>query len=66
MIKTFSSYNKTHFKEGQSMSSYSYKTDFDKNFIPEQKYNIYGTTIDHLIETQTLIVLITSSWMLMV
>ena len=47
--------NETHFKEGQSMSSYSYKTDFEgKNFIPEQKYNIYGTTIDHLIETQTL------------
>ena len=37
------------------MSTYSYKTDFEgKNFIPEQKYNIYGTTIDHLIETQTL------------
>jgi len=47
--------NETYFKEGQSMSTYSYKTDFEgKNFIPEQKYNIYGTTIDHLIETQTL------------
>ena len=47
--------NETHFKEGQSMSSYFYKTDFEgKNLIPEQKYNIYGTTIDHLIETQTL------------
>jgi len=45
----------THFIEGHSMSTFSYNTDFEgKNLIPEQKYNIYGTSIDYLIETKIL------------
>ena len=45
----------TQFIEGQSMSTFSYNTDFEgKNLIPEQKYNIYGTSIDYLIEAKIL------------
>ena len=37
------------------MSTFSYNTDFEgKNLIPEQKYNIYGTSIDYLIEAKIL------------
>lgn len=47
--------HETHFIEGHSMSTFSYNTDFEgKNLIPEQKYNIYGTTIDYLIEAKIL------------
>jgi FkbM family methyltransferase len=45
----------THFIEGQSMSTFAHNTDFEgKNLIPEQKYNIYGTSIDYLIEAKIL------------
>jgi len=47
--------HETHFIEGHSMSTFSYNTDFEgKNLIPEQKYNIYGTSIDYLIEAKIL------------
>lgn len=47
--------HETHFIEGHSMSTFSYNTDFEgKNLIPEQKYNIYGTTIDYLIQAKIL------------
>jgi FkbM family methyltransferase len=47
--------HETHFIEGHSMSTFSYNTDFEgKNLIPEQKYNIYGRTIDYLIEAKIL------------
>ena len=37
------------------MSTFSYKVDFEgKNLIPEQKYNIYGTSIDYLIDAKIL------------
>lgn len=45
----------THFIEGHSMSTFSYNTDFEgKNLVSEQKYNIYGTSIDNLIEAKIL------------
>ena len=47
--------HETHFIEGHSMSTFSYNTDFEgKNLVPEQKYNIYGTSIDNLIEAKIL------------
>ena len=47
--------HETHFTEGHSMSTFSYNTDFEgKKLIPDQKYNIYGTTIDYLIEAKIL------------
>ena len=47
--------HETHFIEGHSMSTFSYNTDFEgKNLVSEQKYNIYGTSIDNLIETKIL------------
>ena len=47
--------HETHFIEGHSMSTFSYNTDFEgKNLVSEQKYNIYGTSIDNLIEAKIL------------
>ena len=47
--------HETNFIEGHSMSTFSYNTDFEgKNLVPEQKYNIYGTSIDNLIEAKIL------------
>lgn len=47
--------HETHFIEGHSMSTFSYNIDFEgKNLVPEQKYNIYGTSIDNLIEAKIL------------
>jgi FkbM family methyltransferase len=41
----------TKFLEGFSMSTYAYQTDFEGNkIIPDQKYRIFGTTIDYLLE----------------
>ena len=47
--------NDSEFIEGYSMSSYSYKQDFEGNSIKaKNKYRIFGTTVSNLIEEGTL------------
>ncbi len=51
----FEMFNETEFKEGYSMNSFAYETDFEgKKIIPKQNYKIFGTSIDYLIENQIL------------
>ena len=48
-------FTETEFKEGHSMNNFAYDTDFEgKKIIPKQKYKIFGTSIDYLIENKIL------------
>jgi len=48
-------FNETEFKEGYSMNSFAYDTDFEgKKIIPKQNYKIFGTSVNYLIENQIL------------
>ena len=47
--------NEQEFKEGWSMNTYGKAKDFEgKEFKPTQKYNIFGLSIDYLIENNIL------------
>ena len=51
----FSEMNEQEFKEGWSMNTYGKAKDFEgKEFKPNQKYNIFGLSIDYLIENNIL------------
>ncbi len=51
----FEMFTETEFKEGHSMNNFAYDTDFEgKKIIPKQKYKIFGTSIDYLIENKIL------------
>ena len=51
----FSEMNEQEFKEGWSMNTYGKAKDFEgKEFKPTQKYNIFGLSIDYLIENNIL------------
>ena len=47
--------NEPEFIEGSSLNSFGESFNFEgKEFLPNQKYKIFGTTIDHLIEENSL------------
>ena len=51
----FEIFKETEFKEGYSMNSFGYDTDFEgKKIRPKQNYKIFGTSIDYIIENKIL------------
>ena len=55
LTNTYQTMNETEFKEGYSMSTFFYKTNFEGNKLkPKQRYKIFGTTIDYLIKNNIL------------
>ncbi len=51
----FEIFKETEFKEGYSMNSFGYDTDFEgKKIRPKQNYKLFGTSIDYIIENKIL------------
>ena len=55
LVNVHETMNETKFEEGYSMSTFYYQTDFQGDKIkPKQKYKIFGTSIDYLLNNKIL------------